>query len=104
MPFDLPRRALGRAADGDLDPPRPHRLGHLALQLDDQQAVLEAGALHLHEVGEVEAPLEAARRETTVEVLPPRSVALWPETTIRFGWLSTETSSGAKPGTASVTR
>src|SRR5215207_4563578 len=68
VPLDLPC-ALGRAADGDLDPPRPHRLGHLALQLDNQQAVLEAGALHLHEVGEVEAPLEAARRQAAVEVL-----------------------------------
>src|SRR4028119_544682 len=43
LPFDLPR-ALGRAADGDLDLPRPHGLRHLAPQLDRQQAVLEAGA------------------------------------------------------------
>src|SRR5215210_2187564 len=68
LPFDLPR-APGRAAGGDLDPPRPHGLRHLALQLDRQQAVLEADALHLDEVGEVEAPLEAARGETAVEVL-----------------------------------
>src|SRR3712207_9569113 len=55
VPFDLPR-ALGRAADGDLDPPRPHRLGHLALQLDDQQAVLEAGAPPPPEDGEGGGP------------------------------------------------
>jgi hypothetical protein len=31
---------------------RLHRLGNLPLQVDDEQAVLEAGALHLDVVGE----------------------------------------------------
>jgi hypothetical protein len=71
--LDLPR-PLARAErlPGprlDLDPARPHRLGHLARQLDRQQPVLEPRVLHLDVVGELEAPLERAGRDAAVQVL-----------------------------------
>ena len=45
-----------RAIDGDA--PRLHGLGHLAHQLNLEQAIVEAGALHLYVVRQVELPLE----------------------------------------------
>jgi hypothetical protein len=57
------------AQDGavDLDPARLHGLGDLPLQVDDEQAVLEAGALDLDVVGERELALEIARRDAAMQ-------------------------------------
>ncbi len=49
------------AADRDLA--RLHRLGDLAGKVDMQQAVLQAGALDLDMVGELEAALKEAALE-----------------------------------------
>ena len=51
-----------RVAVADRDRARLHRLGDLAHEIDVQEAVLEARALHLDMVGELEAALESARR------------------------------------------
>jgi hypothetical protein len=45
-------------------------LGHLALQVDVQQAVLETCRLHFYVVGELELALEAARSNALVQVTP----------------------------------
>src|SRR6185437_8356 len=44
-----------------------HRLGQLAHEIDMQQAMLEAGALHHDMVGELESALEAARGDAAME-------------------------------------
>src|ERR1700739_4703132 len=44
-------------------------LGNLANEIDMEQAVLERGVLHLHEVGELEGALEGARRDAAIEHL-----------------------------------
>ena len=53
----------------DLDLARLHRLGHLALQLDVEQAVRELGTDDLDVVGELEAMLEGALRDAAMQVL-----------------------------------
>src|ERR1700751_5743636 len=63
--FDL-RDVAGRGA-ADRDATRLHRLGDLPLEVDDQQAVLEAGALDLDVVGERELALEIARRDAAMQ-------------------------------------
>ena len=55
---------------GDLDPARLHRFRNLALKRDTQQAEIEAGILHLHEVDELEAVFERARRDPAMEKAP----------------------------------
>jgi hypothetical protein len=56
------------AAALDLDGARLHRLRHLAGELDMQEPVLERGAGHLDEVGELEAALERAARDPAMEI------------------------------------
>src|SRR5438876_531503 len=53
--------------DADLDLARLQRLGDHSLELHVEETVLEARALHLDEVGELEAPLEGAARDAAVE-------------------------------------
>src|SRR5580704_5454141 len=55
---------------------RLHRLGDFPLQVDDQQAVLEAGALDLGMVGQCELALEVARRDAAMQEGPLFLVAL----------------------------
>ena len=55
---------LGRGAGADRDRPRPHALRQVPHQVDVEQPVLEVGALHLDVVGKLEAPLEAAGRDS----------------------------------------
>src|ERR1700748_996619 len=52
----------------DFDPPRLHRLGQFALQLDLQQTLIERRALHLDEVGKIEAALERATGNAVIEI------------------------------------
>jgi hypothetical protein len=56
------------ATDGD--PPRLHRLGHLARQLDMEQAMLEPGLDHLDVIGELEVTGEAAIGDTAMQIAP----------------------------------
>src|ERR1700751_1408479 len=56
-----------RRGTADRDATRLHRLGDFALQVDDEQAVLEAGALDLDMVGERELALEVARRDAPMQ-------------------------------------
>ena len=63
-----------RAADTDLA--RLHRLGDLADQVDQQQAVLQVGALDLDMVGKPEAPLERAGGDAAIDIIARRSVSL----------------------------
>ena len=42
-------------------------LGDLADEIDVEQAVLERGVLHLHEIGKLEGALEGARGDAAVE-------------------------------------
>src|SRR5262249_20077205 len=55
------------AAIADRDLARLVGLGDLARQVDMQQAVLEMSALDLHMVGQLERPLEGARRNALIE-------------------------------------
>ena len=58
--LDLPGRDLGQRLTGrDLDPARLHLFGNLALEIDGQQTVGEAGAPDFDVVGQLEAALEA---------------------------------------------
>src|SRR5262245_11111601 len=54
-------------ADGDAAGLKPLR--HVAHQLDMEQAVLDAGALHLDVIGELETALEVARGDAAVQEL-----------------------------------
>ncbi|MHC2288712.1 hypothetical protein ACVIJW_004582 [Bradyrhizobium barranii subsp. barranii] len=63
--LDLGDVAEGDAVDGDA--PRLLRLGDLPLQVDDEQAVLEAGALDLDVIGKGELALEVARRDAAMQ-------------------------------------
>ena len=54
--LDLARIACTSA--GNCDAPGLHGFGDLALKLDDQQPILEAGSLDLHVVGQGELALE----------------------------------------------
>jgi len=60
----------------DRDATRLLRLGDFALQVDDEQAVLEAGALDLDVVGKGELALEVAGRDAVMQEGPPFLVAL----------------------------
>src|SRR5688500_12705676 len=60
------RQSAGRA---DRDLLRLHRLGHLAYQVDGQEAVLESRAGDLDVIGELEAALEGAAGYAAVEHL-----------------------------------
>src|SRR5215213_598028 len=55
----------GRAV-ADCDLSRLHRLGDLAHQLDLQQAVVEACALHLHVISKAEGAAELPRRNALI--------------------------------------
>src|SRR4051812_47781402 len=59
---------LRRGAGRDADRARLRRLGHLAGELDMEQAVVEAGADDLDVVGELEAALEGAAGDAAIEV------------------------------------
>src|SRR6185312_15586031 len=72
--FDLGHVARGGAADRNAA--RLHRFGDFPLQLDDEQAVLEAGALDLDVVGQRELTLEVARRDATMQEGPLLLLAL----------------------------
>ena len=61
--FDL------RLAAADGDRAGLHRLGNLADEIDVEEAVLEARALHLDVVGELEAALEGAGGDAAIEDL-----------------------------------
>ena len=65
-----------RLAAVDRDRARLHRLGHLAHQVDMQQAVIEAGALDLDMVGQAEAPLEGAPGDPVMQVAASFGVVL----------------------------
>ena len=54
-------------AVADRDRARLHRLGNLADEIDVEEAVLKARALHLDMVGELEAALEGARGDAAIE-------------------------------------
>lgn len=60
---------VGRHCAGpvDLDSPRLHCLGHLALEGDAQKAVVEVGRFDNHEVGELEATLKCPRRNAAMQ-------------------------------------
>src|SRR5690606_17994709 len=61
---------LGAAAgSGNLDTAGLLILRHVAHQIDVKQTVLERGALHFNMIGELEASLEAARSDTTIQDL-----------------------------------
>src|SRR5262245_55773961 len=66
---------LGRTA-ADRNLARLRRLGNLALEVDVQEAVLQARALDLDMVGELEAPLERAGRDALVEHVAVLAVLL----------------------------
>src|SRR5690349_6453285 len=51
----------------DRNAARLRGLGNLADEIDVEQAVLERGILHLHEIGKLEYALEGARRDAAVE-------------------------------------
>src|SRR4051794_3950448 len=53
----------------DLDLARLHRFRDDPLQFDAQQAIVEAGRAHLHEIGELEAPFERTGRNAAVQIL-----------------------------------
>src|SRR6185437_9833089 len=72
--FDLGHVARGGSADRNAT--RLHRFGDFPLQLDDEQAVLEAGALDLDVVGQREPALEVARRDATMQEGPLLLLAL----------------------------
>src|ERR1700721_3043188 len=55
----------------DGDPPRLHGLGDFADQIDLEQAVVEARALHLDVVRQVELPLEVPSRDAPGAELAP---------------------------------
>ena len=61
------RFELRDVADGNL--PRLHLLRNAPDQIDVEQPIFERGALDLDVVGQIEAPLERARRDTLVQVL-----------------------------------
>src|ERR1700724_178343 len=44
-------------------------LGNLANEIDVEQAVLERGVFHHHEIGKLERPLEGARRDAAIQPL-----------------------------------
>jgi hypothetical protein len=67
---DLGRLDLQELAGAcDRDRPRLHGLGNLAHELDVQEPVLQARALDLDIVGELEATLEGSRGDALVEHL-----------------------------------
>lgn len=47
---------------------RLHLLGHLAHEVDRQQAVVERGAGDRHVIGKLEAPCERAHRKAAMEI------------------------------------
>src|SRR5712691_11428186 len=65
-----------RLAVADGNGARLQALGHVAHEVDMEQAVLELGALDLDVVGELEAPLERARRDAAVQELAPLLLGL----------------------------
>ena len=72
--FDLSDVVRGGAVDRDAA--RLHRFRDFPLQVDDEQAVLEAGALDLDVVGQRELALEVARRDAAMQEGFPFLVAL----------------------------
>jgi len=74
---DLPIRLLfllrhlwvhGLDGGADLDRARLGCLRHFANHIDIKQAIVEAGAHHLHVVGKTQAPFESAPGDTAVQV------------------------------------
>lgn len=61
--------ALIVVVGADLDPPRLHRLQHLAHQIDLQKTVPEGCRRDLHVVGEVENAAKGPRRDALIKVL-----------------------------------
>src|SRR6478672_1444414 len=72
--FDLGDVARSGAADRDAA--RLHRLGNFPLQVDDEQPVLEPGALDLDMVGDRELAFEVARRDAAMQEGPLFLIAL----------------------------
>src|SRR5262245_40599900 len=70
--FDL----LAGLAVTDRNGPRLQALGDVADEIDIEQAVLKVGALHFDVVGKLEAPLEAAPGNASVQELPLFAVRL----------------------------
>jgi len=62
-------RTERRGAELNRNPPRLQLFRNLALQLNGEQAILQVGLGHLHEVGEVEALLEGAGRNAAMQDL-----------------------------------
>src|ERR1700742_5351869 len=58
-----------RLAACNLDAARLHRFRQLTLELDLQEAIVEAGALHPHKIGKVEAAFERPPGDAMVEVV-----------------------------------
>jgi hypothetical protein len=61
-------RLRGFDRGADLDRARLGCLGHFANHIDRKHAIVEAGARHLHVVGNAKAPLEAAPGDATVQL------------------------------------
>ena len=100
--LDHARPAGGSA---DLDLPRLHRLGHLALQVDLEKPVVQAGAADLDVVGELEAVLEGALRDAAVQVLDVLlGLLIWPFTVNMFSCVTSSRSFSPKPATAIAIR
>lgn len=59
---------VARTDVADRDAARLHRLGDLPLQVDDEQTILEAGALDLDMLGERKLALDIARRDAAMQV------------------------------------
>jgi hypothetical protein len=53
---------------GDINPPGLECFRHLALQIDNQQAVLQGGAGDLHMIGQIEGLLEGTGRDPAVHL------------------------------------
>src|ERR1700756_342839 len=58
-----------RLAACNLDAARLHRFRQFALEFDLQEAIVEASALHLHKIREVEAAFERPPGDAVVEVV-----------------------------------
>ena len=109
--------ALGSGLDLPLDTragPCRHRwrsrarlqpLGHVAHQLDAEQAVLELGAVDLDMVGQLEAQLERAAGNAAVQELASLVLGVFAPRMLRaFSLTSIFSSSWLKPATAIVMR
>jgi hypothetical protein len=91
----------------DRDRPGLHRLRDLAREVDVQEPVLQARALDLHIVGELEITLEVSRGDTLMSKPPVFSsslVCFWPRIVSVLSFASIERSASVKPATATEMR